>query len=343
MADDSYLAICKPGPGVYPLGYVPHNHHFLWFAATMEGAGEIARVAAVHRGAEFLEALRGPFHRPAQLARGVRDDDVFRVDARLHAETTAHVADANAHLLLGQAGQRVDADRQRALAALQLGEDLVAFRDTDGRIGLIDEQCPHRRASLFYGRNEECGLRCLYHGWKFDVEGNCVEMASEPAESSFCDKVNIKSYPVVESGGFIWTYMGPGETMPDPGRLHRLQDNRVGQHADLFDLDFRPGHACSFAKEDTAPQNNLASLIDIQDKPVTKVAHFIFLYLNVIKHPGTVSFSIDDQVVAAGFDTFDNKISTAVGVNAFEVLAILSDCYSGISDARAAIRSNLAF
>ncbi len=63
-----------------------------------------------------------------------------------------------------------------------LGEDLVLFRDTDGRLGLIDEACPHRRASLFYGRNEECGLRCLYHGWKFDVDGNCVEMASEPAE-----------------------------------------------------------------------------------------------------------------------------------------------------------------
>jgi phthalate 4,5-dioxygenase oxygenase subunit len=96
-----------------------------------------------------------------------------------------------------------------------LGENLVAFRDTDGRIGLIDEQCPHRRASLFYARNEECGLRCLYHGWKFDVEGNCVEMASEPPESSFCDKVKIKSYPVVEAGGFIWTYMGPPETMPE--------------------------------------------------------------------------------------------------------------------------------
>jgi phthalate 4,5-dioxygenase oxygenase subunit len=95
-----------------------------------------------------------------------------------------------------------------------LGEELVAFRDSDGRVGLIDEACPHRRASLFYGRNEEAGLRCLYHGWKFDIEGNCLEMASEPAESSFCDKVKIKSYPVVESGGFIWTYMGRKETMP---------------------------------------------------------------------------------------------------------------------------------
>jgi phthalate 4,5-dioxygenase oxygenase subunit len=96
-----------------------------------------------------------------------------------------------------------------------LGENLVAFRDTDGRLGLIQEACPHRNASLFFGRNEEAGLRCLYHGWKFDVEGNCVDMASEPAESSFCDKVKIKSYPVVESGGFIWTYMGPKETMTE--------------------------------------------------------------------------------------------------------------------------------
>ena len=64
-----------------------------------------------------------------------------------------------------------------------LGEDLVAFRDTDGRVGVLDEMCPHRRASLVLGRNEECGLRCLYHGWKMDVEGNVLEMASEPAES----------------------------------------------------------------------------------------------------------------------------------------------------------------
>lgn len=96
-----------------------------------------------------------------------------------------------------------------------LGENLVAFRDTDGKIGLVQEACPHRGASLFFGRNEEGGLRCLYHGWKFDAEGQCIDMASEPAESSFCDKVKIKSYPVVETGGFIWTYMGPPETMPE--------------------------------------------------------------------------------------------------------------------------------
>ena len=96
-----------------------------------------------------------------------------------------------------------------------LGENLVAFRDTDGKVGLVAEACPHRNASLVYGRNEEGGLRCLYHGWKFDVEGNCLEMSSEPPESSFCDKVKLKSYPVVETGGFVWTYMGPRETMPE--------------------------------------------------------------------------------------------------------------------------------
>src|SRR5215475_4161984 len=70
-----------------------------------------------------------------------------------------------------------------------LGEDLVVFRDTDGKLGVLDEYCPHRRASLVLGRNEECGLRCLYHGWKFDVEGTVLEMTSEPAESGFADKV----------------------------------------------------------------------------------------------------------------------------------------------------------
>ena len=94
-----------------------------------------------------------------------------------------------------------------------LGEDLVVFRDSDGRLGVLDEHCPHRRASLALGRNEECGLRCLFHGWKIDVEGNVVEMASEPAESGLVQKVKMKAYPVREAGGFVWTYMGPAETM----------------------------------------------------------------------------------------------------------------------------------
>ena len=95
-----------------------------------------------------------------------------------------------------------------------LGERLVAFRDTQGRVGLLDEFCAHRRASLFLGRNEESGLRCVYHGWKFDVEGKCVDMPNEPAEANFADKIRLKAYPTVELGGVVWTYMGPQDKVP---------------------------------------------------------------------------------------------------------------------------------
>jgi nitrite reductase/ring-hydroxylating ferredoxin subunit len=95
-----------------------------------------------------------------------------------------------------------------------LGEKLVAFRDSAGRLALLDERCPHRTASLFFGRNEDCGLRCVYHGWKFDVEGNCVDMPSEPADKDFKSKIKIAAYPCVERGGLVWAYMGPRESMP---------------------------------------------------------------------------------------------------------------------------------
>ena len=96
-----------------------------------------------------------------------------------------------------------------------LGERLVAFRDTEGRIGLLDEFCPHRTASLFFGRNEECGLRCVYHGWKFDIDGACVDQPSEPAESNFKHKIKQTAYPCLERGGIVWTYMGPRADMPE--------------------------------------------------------------------------------------------------------------------------------
>jgi phthalate 4,5-dioxygenase oxygenase subunit len=95
-----------------------------------------------------------------------------------------------------------------------LGESLVAFRDTGGRVGLLDEFCAHRRTSLFLGRNEEGGLRCVYHGWKYDVEGNCVDMPCEPPETNFKDHIHLKRYPTVEIGDVIWAYMGPKEKMP---------------------------------------------------------------------------------------------------------------------------------
>jgi nitrite reductase/ring-hydroxylating ferredoxin subunit len=94
-----------------------------------------------------------------------------------------------------------------------LAEDLIAFRDTQGHVGLVANACPHRGASLFFGRNEESGLRCVYHGWKFDTEGVCVDMPSEPAESNFKTRVRVLAYPTVESGGTVWAYLGPGDKM----------------------------------------------------------------------------------------------------------------------------------
>lgn len=95
-----------------------------------------------------------------------------------------------------------------------LGEDLIAFRATDGAVGLVSAYCPHRRAPMFFGRNEENGLRCVYHGWKFDCSGACVDMPSEPPDSLFKTKVRIESYPTHEAGGLVWTYMGPAGTQP---------------------------------------------------------------------------------------------------------------------------------
>ena len=96
------------------------------------------------------------------------------------------------------------------------GEDLVAFRDTSGEIGVLDAYCAHRRAHLFFGRNEDCGLRCVYHGWKYDVRGNCVDMPSEPAESNFRDKVKLRAYTPTVRGGVVWIYMGPSEPAAEP-------------------------------------------------------------------------------------------------------------------------------
>jgi len=95
-----------------------------------------------------------------------------------------------------------------------LSERLLAFRDTQGRYGLIDEYCAHRGVSLWFGRNEENGLRCPYHGWKYDVTGQCVEVPSEPVESGFCKKIKLKSYPLVKRGPVLWAYMGPPEQQP---------------------------------------------------------------------------------------------------------------------------------
>ena len=117
-----------------------------------------------------------------------------------------------------------------------LGEELVAFRDTKGRIGILEAFCAHRRTSLYYGRNEECGLRCVYHGWKYDVMGNCVEIPSEPDGGAALKPMAKRvSYPTCVRGGVVWIYMGPGDfaaeppdfewsTLPEP---HRTVTKRV--------------------------------------------------------------------------------------------------------------------
>lgn len=112
-----------------------------------------------------------------------------------------------------------------------LGEDLIAFRDSDGTVGLIDAYCAHRRAPLFFGRNEECGIRCVYHGWKFDVDGRCVDMPNEPPESNFRNKVSITSYPCRERNGLVWGYLRAGV---EPPQLPDFEWNTVPEeHAYL--------------------------------------------------------------------------------------------------------------
>ncbi len=95
-----------------------------------------------------------------------------------------------------------------------MGEDLLLFRDTNGRTGLIEPFCAHRGADLFFGRNEECGIRCIYHGWKYDIHGNCIEMPNVPKDAAYHGKIKIKAYPTQEFADMVWAYMGPKDTQP---------------------------------------------------------------------------------------------------------------------------------
>jgi phthalate 4,5-dioxygenase len=121
-----------------------------------------------------------------------------------------------------------------------LGEDLIAFRDSAGDIGLVDAYCAHRRAPLFFGRNEECGLRCVYHGWKFDTLGNCVDMPSEPPYSKFRLRVSITAYPTWEGGGIVWAYLGPQQQMPPPPDYEWLRASGMHLHVS------KTGEECNF-------------------------------------------------------------------------------------------------
>ena len=105
-----------------------------------------------------------------------------------------------------------------------LGEKLVTFRDSSGRVGVLDHRCPHRCASLFLGRNEDSGIRCVYHGWKFDVDGRCIDMPNVPPQQDFKHKVHAKAYRTAERNGLVWVYMGD---QADPPPLPQIEANLI--------------------------------------------------------------------------------------------------------------------
>lgn len=144
-----------------------------------------------------------------------------------------------------------------------LGERFVAFRDSEGRLGLLDELCPHRRASLVMGRNEECGLRCLYHGWKMDVEGRITAMSSEPEGSPLMNKVRHRAYPVREAGGFVWAWLGEADAMPEfhrppfaPGGGERVSILKIripANWAQITEGQIDSAHSSSLHSSDMKP------------------------------------------------------------------------------------------
>ncbi len=150
-----------------------------------------------------------------------------------------------------------------------LGEDLIAFRDSEGRVGLLDAYCPHRGAPLFFGRNEESGLRCVYHGWKFDVNGFCTDMPNVVEGPTFKEKVRAESYPVVEAGDLIWAYMGPADKQPPFPEFPWTKLPKSHRYVTKFRLecnylqamegDYDPSHA-RFLHSTFMPANETANL-----------------------------------------------------------------------------------
>ena len=156
-----------------------------------------------------------------------------------------------------------------------LGEKLVAFRDSQGRVGLLDEHCSHRGTSLFYGRNEECGLRCIYHGWKYDVEGNVVDTPAEPPESDFKKKIRHPAYSTIELAGIVFAYMGPKNKLPlfpnyewaqvplshtyvtksllECNYLQGLEGECDSSHLSILHHEFRGGELHALFASDTSP------------------------------------------------------------------------------------------
>ena len=176
-----------------------------------------------------------------------------------------------------------------------LGENLIAFRATSGKIGLIQNHCPHRGASLFFGRNEEEGLRCVYHGWKYSCEGHCVDMPNEPEESNFKSKIRATAYPCVERNDIIWTYMGPRQTPPP---LPDIEPNMLAQGEYQVQKVLRE---CNWFQ-------GLEGDID--------TSHLGFLHLGAVKpeqtKPGTFDYyNVTDR--APKYEVVDTEFGTSYG------------------------------
>jgi phenylpropionate dioxygenase-like ring-hydroxylating dioxygenase large terminal subunit len=174
-----------------------------------------------------------------------------------------------------------------------LGENLIAFRMTSGKVGMVADACPHRGASLFFGRNEEEGLRCVYHGWKFDASGACVDMPSEPAESNFKSKVRARAYPVQERAGIVWTYMGPREVPPP---LPMLEATMVqGSRPQLCLME------CNWLQ-------TLEGDLD--------TSHLGFLHLGAVKPENSIPGSYDYYMVtdrAPRYEIIESEVGTTYG------------------------------
>ena len=176
-----------------------------------------------------------------------------------------------------------------------LGENLVGFRVTSGKVGLIQANCPHRGASLFFGRNEQEGIRCVYHGWKFDCEGSCVDMPSEPPETNFKHKVRARAYPCVERNDVIWAYMGPRSTPPP---LPDIEPNMLPRGEYVVQKVFRE---CNWFQA-------LEGDID--------TSHLSYLHLGAVKPENTEPGSFDYYNVsdrAPRYSVVDTEFGTSYG------------------------------
>jgi phenylpropionate dioxygenase-like ring-hydroxylating dioxygenase large terminal subunit len=221
-----------------------------------------------------------------------------------------------------------------------LGEKLIAFRGHDGEVGVLDHRCPHRCASLFFGRNEEGGLRCSYHGWKFDTKGQCLDMPNVPKHQAFTDKVSAKVYPCVERNGLLWVYMGERETVPDlppfeAGMLD-FQDMNVmvtqrecnwlqGLEGDIDTSHFgflhagavdaslvEPSHPSRYALEDRAPEYMVADTdwgvmyaafrnTEQENETYWRFAHYLFPFWTM-----TPEGVFEDHIVARAWVPMDD-------------------------------------